>query len=77
MQHIFVSSTFQDMQQERDVLHRTVMPELQEFAKTYGQTAGFNDLRWGIVSSGMKEDDSSVKIMRVCFSEIDRSRPFL
>ena len=33
MKTIFVSSTFQDMHFERDILQQKVLPRLQEFAK--------------------------------------------
>lgn len=41
----FVSSTFKDMQGERDALHRVVIPELREFARGYGRSVDFIDLR--------------------------------
>jgi hypothetical protein len=48
MQSFFVSSTFRDMQAERDALHRIVMPRLREEARQYGEAVQFVDLRWGI-----------------------------
>lgn len=43
------------MQQERDVLHGIVLPELKEFVKAYGKTIDLCDLRWGVNSSGLDE----------------------
>ena len=37
MKNIFVSSTFRDMHEERDILHARVMPELNEYAAGYGK----------------------------------------
>lgn len=75
MSTIFVSSTFQDMQQERDVLQNTVLPRLKEFAKQYGKNIDLCDLRWGINSLGMSEAESTAKVLQVCFDEIDQARP--
>ena len=75
MNTIFVSSTFIDMQFERDILQKQVLPRLQEFAKSYGETVELCDLRWGINTAGMDEQQSTSKILQICFDEIDRSRP--
>ena len=37
MQKIFISSTFRDMQAERDAIHTTVVPELRRIAQKYGE----------------------------------------
>ena len=76
MNTIFVSSTFQDMQQERDVLQNSVLPRIKEFAKQYGKNIDLCDLRWGINTLGMSEAESSAKVLQVCFDEIDNARPF-
>ena len=34
---IFVSSTFKDMDYERDILHDEIVPELNEYASQYGE----------------------------------------
>jgi len=76
MNSIFVSSTFQDMQQERDVLQNVVLPRVKELAKQYGKNIDLCDLRWGVNSSGMSEAESTAKVLQVCFDEIDNARPF-
>ena len=76
MSTIFVSSTFQDMQQERDILQNYVLPKVKEFAKQYGKNIDLCDLRWGINSIGMSEAESTAKVLQVCFDEIDNARPF-
>ena len=76
MNTIFVSSTFQDMQQERDVLQNSVLPRIKEFAKQYGKSIDLCDLRWGVNTLGMSEAESSAKVLQVCFDEIDKARPF-
>lgn len=76
MNTIFVSSTFQDMQQERDVLQNSVLPRIKEFAKQYGKSIDLCDLRWGVNTLGMSEAESTAKVLQVCFDEIDKARPF-
>ena len=75
MQSIFISSTFRDMQFERDALQEKVLPALNEQARKYGQSVSFCDLRWGIDTSQMEEETGSVKVLEVCLDEIDRSKP--
>lgn len=76
MNTIFVSSTFQDMQQERDVLQNSVLPRIKELAKQYGKSIDLCDLRWGVNTLGMSEAESTAKVLQVCFDEIDKARPF-
>ena len=70
MQSFFVSSTFKDMQGERDALHRTVMPRLREQAAKNGENIQFVDLRWGISTADMDSKESTSKILSVCLQEV-------
>ena len=45
---IFISSTFQDMQSERDMLVTKVFPRLRQIAYERNVTLTEVDLRWGI-----------------------------
>ena len=72
MNTIFVSSTFRDMQMERDALQTRVLPALNETAEQYGQTVSFCDLRWGIDTSDLESEEGSRKVLDVCLDEIDR-----
>ncbi len=72
----FVSSTFNDMQGERDALHRVIIPELREFAREYGRSVDFIDLRWGISTDGTEGDENSDKILSVCLDEIELCSPY-
>jgi tetratricopeptide (TPR) repeat protein len=67
---IFVSSTFEDMVAERDVLHRFVFPRLRELCRRYGAHFQPIDLRWG-VSEEAGEDQRTLPI---CLDEVDRCR---
>lgn len=69
---IFISSTFQDMQGEREYLIKKVFPRLQERAKENDVTVVPIDLRWGIT----EEDAKNGKVVEICLDEIQNSRPF-
>ena len=76
MKKIFISSTFKDMQSERDILHEKVLPIINEKLKELGETAIGVDLRWGISTDKMSEEEAELKAFSVCFDEIDDSRPY-
>lgn len=69
---IFISSTFQDMQEERDYLMRHTFPELQRLAAQRGVKIIPVDLRWGIT----EEESKSGKVLELCLQEIDNAIPF-
>ena len=69
---IFISSTFQDMQEERDYLITKVFPRLQEEAARRDVSIIPLDLRWGIT----EEESKSGKVLQICLEEIENSRPF-
>jgi len=69
---VFISSTFQDMHDERDYLVKIVFPELRErCAKKHLHLIDL-DLRWGVT----KEEAEHGKIINIILEEIDCSRPF-
>ena len=72
MQTFFVSSTFRDMQFERDAIQNIAVPKINEVAKKYGQSVSFCDLRWGINTLDLDTDYSSRKVLDVCLDRIDR-----
>lgn len=69
---IFISSTFQDMQAERDELIKKTFPKLRELAKKHMATLTPIDLRWGITS----EEAKTGKVLELCLYEIERCNPF-
>ena len=74
---IFVSSTFKDMHAERDIIHEKVIPELYSDFDGNSFDIDFVDLRWGINTENINDENSSAKkILQVCFDEIERSQPF-
>lgn len=77
MKSIFVSSTFKDMHEERDILHKRVIPELNEYATQYGESVSLCDLRWGVNTEDLDSEEGSRKVLSVCLDEIDRCRPYM
>ena len=77
MQSFFVSSTFKDMQGERDALHRLVMPRLRDRAHACGESVQFVDLRWGISTTDLDSEAGAGKILGVCLDEIRQCQPYM
>lgn len=77
MYSFFVSSTFRDMQGERDAIHRIVLPQLRDLAAKYGQAVQFVDLRWGVSTSELEADEAQRKVLEVCLHEIDSCVPYM
>ena len=65
---VFVSSTFEDLKDERDALQRCAFPPLAAVCESLGARFQAIDLRWGV------RDEAAVnqKTMEICLSEIAR-----
>lgn len=68
---IFISSTFRDMEAEREHLLRRVFPEIRALCRLRGVTFTEIDLRWGLT----EEEATLGRVIRTCLEEIDRCRP--
>lgn len=73
---VFISSTFADMQSERDYLRMQVFPQINEELKKYCIKLRPIDLRWGINTMETNEESVEEKVLRICLEEINRSKPF-
>ena len=69
---IFLSSTFRDFGEERDLLVRKVFPALRARLKERFVELVDVDLRWGITV----EEAERGEVLPICLAEIDRSRPY-
>ena len=69
---VFISSTFQDMQDERDYLMKHTFPTLRKLASERDVTLTEIDLRWGIT----EEESLNGKVVEICLREIENSVPF-
>ena len=69
---VFISSTFRDMQEERDHLIKIISPQLRKLCEDRGVTWDEVDLRWGITD----EEAAEGKVLPNCLEEINRCRPY-
>jgi tetratricopeptide (TPR) repeat protein len=69
---IFISSTFRDMQAERNYLVDKVFPALKRYCQERDVTLIELDLRWGI----NEEDSKQGKVVEICLQEIENTHPF-
>ena len=65
---VFVSSTFEDLKAERDVLQRDVFPRLRELCLAHGCRFQAIDLRWGVRDEAALDQ----RTMEVCLTEVER-----
>jgi len=69
---VFISSTFRDLQEEREHLVKKIFPEIRALCRVRGVTFTDIDLRWGITD----EEAEREGIVNICLDEIDRCRPW-
>ena len=69
---VFVSSTFTDMSEEREVVAKSVSPAVEEVARSLGVSFATVDLRWGI----SQQDTMSGTAIEKCLAEVLSSSPF-
>lgn len=77
MKSVFISSTFKDMQAERDYLHEKIFPKLRKEISRYGEDIQELDLRWGVDTYNMTEEESGYQVLRICVDAIDRCKPYI
>jgi tetratricopeptide (TPR) repeat protein len=69
---VFISSTFRDMQAERELLVKKVFPELRRLCSERFVTFTEVDLRWGIT----EEQAAEGRVLPICLEEIHDCRPY-
>ena len=65
---VFVSSTFSDLEAERNALQKQVFPRLRDLATAHGCHFQAIDLRWGV----SEEASLDQQAMQICLGEIER-----
>ena len=65
---VFISSTFNDLKEERNALQQQVFPKLEKLCEQNGCRFQAIDLRWGI----SEEADLDQQTMRICLEEVER-----
>lgn len=74
---IFVSSTFKDMDVERDALRSFVEPRINKYLGKYMISVEFIDLRHSVqTNQQLSTEERERQICSVCFQEIDRCTPY-
>ncbi len=73
MKKFFISSTFQDMHAERDMIQNIVQPAVNQKLNEQGEYVSFSDLRWGIDTI---TDSTERRILDSCFDEIASCKPY-
>ena len=73
---IFLSSTFRDMDAERDAIMNRVRPTVAQQLKPHGINVDFIDLRWGVNTQQVPEAERENHVLRECLNSIQESRPF-
>lgn len=69
---VFVSSTFRDMEEERNLLMSQVWPQLRSFCRERNVEFVEVDLRWGIT----EEESIKHNTLKICLDEIKACRPY-
>ncbi len=67
---VFVSSTFSDLKEERNALHKEVFPKLRELCAKHDCRFQTIDLRWGVP----EEAGLDQQTMSICLDEVKRSQ---
>ena len=65
---IFISSTFEDLIEERNALQLKVFPRLRKLCEVHGARFQPVDLRWGVPDEAVLGQ----RLMEICFTEIER-----
>ena len=73
---VFISSTFRDMDSERDAIRFNVIPRLNEHYRSCRVQFQAIDLRIGINTDYVREEERENFVLDVCFDKILQSRPF-
>ncbi len=69
---VFISSTFRDLQNEREHLVKKIFPEIRALCRERGIAFTEIDLRWGLTD----EQSALGSVIGTCLEEIDRCRPY-
>lgn len=66
---LFISSTFVDFKDERNILQNEVFPEIKDYCRSHGYNFEPIDLRWGV----SQEDGLDHKAMEICIKEVKKA----
>jgi tetratricopeptide (TPR) repeat protein len=69
---VFLSSTFRDFSEERELLAKQVFPALNRRARERGVELVEVDLRWGVTQEQVEDGHA----LEICLKEIERCKPY-
>ncbi len=69
---VFISSTFRDLQEEREHLVKKIFPEIRALCRQRGIRFTEVDLRWGLT----EENVALGRVITTCLEEVDKCRPY-
>lgn len=69
---VFLSSTFRDMEEERNYLMAYVFPDIRSYCHRRHVAFSEIDLRWGVT----EEESKAGRAVEICLEEIDRCREY-
>ncbi len=70
---LFISSTFNDFREEREILQTKVFPEIKNYCSQYHYTFQPIDLRWGINSEAQLDQ----KTLELCLGEVRECKSYM
>ena len=70
---VFISSTFLDFQEERNIIMKEIHPYINNELQTRGCGLVFYDLRWGVT----EEESNNGEVIRLCLDVIKESDYFI
>lgn len=77
MRSYFISSTFSDMNFERDWFQKNVLPRFREAAHSHGEESDAIDLRIGIDTRELETPERLKQVLGVCSKLISKCKPFM
>lgn len=74
---VFVSSTFRDFNAERDELAGPIRNEINLLVRPLGLSVEFIDLRWGVDTAAISDEEAERLVLTTCAQEIERAALFV
>lgn len=65
---LFISSTFEDFKEERDIINRKILPSIENYCKSKGYRFQAVDLRYGVPRAASENNST----MKICLEEVRR-----
>lgn len=77
MRLLFVSSTFDDMKKERELLHLTLLPKMKALVEKHGESVYFTPLYFGLKETDSKTSHIHKKTLSALFHPDEEIKPYM